>query len=56
MQQQGIQKISERCFLVHLFSNPILTTESFDKDPTYEQVDYIWKHLIQQRLKEGEAL
>lgn len=51
MQQQGFQKISERCFSVHIFNNSILTAELFNKDTMYEQVDYIWKHLSQQSLR-----
>lgn len=46
MQQWDIQVISEGCFPLHISSHSIVTAELFNKDPLYEQVYYIWKHLI----------
>lgn len=55
MKQQAFRKY-QKGFTVHIFSNSILTVELFNKVPMYEQVDYIWKNLIQQSLKRKKPL
>lgn len=55
MKQQAFRKY-QKGFTVYIFSNSILTVELFNKVPMYEQVDYIWKNLIQQSLKRKKPL